>query len=368
MRGPAPYRAEAPVSRETAPHPPGGNVVPTPLRWPLALAVSLVTALIMGPLPAAAEESAPHGHRSTDHAPIGVMGDHVHRSGEWMLSYRAMRMSMNGNRTGSTRTSLGEVHARFPVAPVDMDMEMHMAGVMWAPDDRVTLMAMVPYGRIDMKHVTRMGRRFVTRANGIGDISVGALVPVLEREHAAVHVNLGVSLPTGSISERDDLPTGTARLPYPMQLGSGTFDLKAGATSSGERGHLSYGAQLLATLRTGTNDKGYRLGNRGEASAWLAWAWSPSISTSLRLAYSEWGRIHGDDDALAPAVVPTADPALQGGRRVDAFLGLNYVVRGGALDGHRFALEVGRPLHQRLDGPRLETDWVATVGWQLAFD
>lgn len=344
-------------------------MIPTLSSTPAWLATVLIT-VISSLAASAAEEptSRAHDHRASDHAPIGVMGDHTHSAGEWMLSYRAMRMSMNGNRTGSDRARLSDVHAGFPVAPVDMDMEMHMAGLMWAPSDRLTLVAMVPYARIDMKHVTRMGRRFVTRADGLGDISVGALVPFLEREHSSVHLNLGVSLPTGSISERDALPTGPARLPYPMQLGSGTFDLRPGITASGGRGRLSYGAQFMATLRTGTSNKGYRLGNRGEASAWVAWEWVPAITTSLRVAYAEWGRIDGDDDALNKRAVPTADPALQGGRRIDALLGLNYVVRRGPLDGHRFALEVGRPLHQRLDGPRLETDWTATLGWQLAFD
>ena len=39
----------------------------------------------------------------------------------------------------------------------------------------------------------------------------------------------------------------------------------------------------------------------------------------------------------------------------------------GALRGHRLALGPGAPVHQDLDGPQLETDWMATLGWQLAF-
>jgi len=34
------------------------------------------------------------------------------------------------------------------------------------------------------------------------------------------------------------------------------------------------------------------------------------------------------------------------------------------LRGHRLALEVGRPVYQNLDGPQLEADWTATLGWQ----
>ncbi len=39
--------------------------------------------------------------RADGHAPIGVMGDHMHHKGEWMLSYRYMHMDMEGNRIGT---------------------------------------------------------------------------------------------------------------------------------------------------------------------------------------------------------------------------------------------------------------------------
>jgi len=38
--------------------------------------------------------------RADGHAPIGVMGDHQHEAGEWMVSFRYMRMAMEGNGTG----------------------------------------------------------------------------------------------------------------------------------------------------------------------------------------------------------------------------------------------------------------------------
>ena len=47
---------------------------------------------------------AAHGdsaQRPDDHAPIGVMGDHTHQAGEWMLSWRRMAMTMEGNRDGT---------------------------------------------------------------------------------------------------------------------------------------------------------------------------------------------------------------------------------------------------------------------------
>jgi len=324
-----------------------------------------------------AARSAAHAHPGAHtHAPIGVMGDHVHARGEWMLSYRYSRMEMDGNRDGTNRLSTTEVLRSFPVAPTDMDMEMHMFGVMYAPADRLTLMAMLPYVRKSMNHRTRTGRRFETRSDGLGDLKLSALVPLWKNEAFGahdgplghrLHANLGLSVPTGSIKEKDDTPMGFVRLPYPMQLGSGTVDLLPGLTWNAHALGFSFGAQGTGVLRTGRNDNGYRLGHAYELTSWLARPLASWLSASVRLDWNQIFDIEGDDDRLNPRVVPTADPDLRAGRRLDVLLGLNFVVPKGPLVGHRLAVEFGLPVYQSLDGPQLETDWRLTVGWQYAF-
>jgi hypothetical protein len=321
--------------------------------------------------PALASEPGHHHHhrpRADDHAPIGVMGDHMHDAGGFMLSYRYMRMDMDGNRDDLKRVSTNGVLTDFPVAPTQMDMEMHMLGFMWAPHQRVTLTGMLPILRQDMDHVTRMGARFTTRTDGIGDVRVGGLIRLWEDETHHFHLNAGLSLPTGSIREKDDTPAGRVRLPYPMQLGSGSWDLLPGITYTGKSRHWSWGAQLGGTVRVGNNNEGYRLSDRFDSTAWVQRRWLDWLSTSVRFRYEKWGNIHGDDDSLNPALVPTADPNLRGGERIDALLGVNFlVVRSGPLAGTRFAVEGGLPVYQKLDGPQLETDWVLTAGFQYAF-
>lgn len=308
------------------------------------------------------------GGRPDGHAPIGVMGDHTHKTGEWMLSYRYMRMHMEGNRDGKDRLSSSEVLARYMVTPLEMDMDMHMVGAMYAPSDKLTLMGMLPYTEKSMKHQTRMGQRFTTRASGIGDIKLSGLYLVHNHGGQRVHLNLGVSLPTGSIDERDDTPAGSnQKLPYPMQLGSGTYDLMPGITYLGQQDDLSWGAQAIATIRLGENDNHYTLGDRLDMSAWLQRKWTDALSASVRINAQRWGDIDGADPDLNPMMIPTADPDLRAGTRADLLLGVNYYARNGVMKGHRFALELGKPVYQKLDGPQLETDWLFTAGWQYAF-
>lgn len=306
--------------------------------------------------------------RPDGHAPIGVMGDHTHKKGEFMFSYRYMFMNMDGNRDGTNSLSDSEVLEDFAIAPVDMTMEMHMFGAMYAVSEDVTLMAMVPYVTKEMEHLTRSGRRFTTNSEGIGDIKTTALYTIFDRDKQRVHLNLGVSFPTGSINERDDTPAGNDQiLPYPMQIGSGTFDLLPGITylSQSEKG--SWGAQALTTLRLGKNDNGYRLGNKYQLSGWVGRNWTDWLSTSVRLTGTTWGDIDGADDRLNPMMIPTADPDLRSGTQVNVGFGVNLYAPEGDLQGSRLAMELELPIYRDLDGPQLETDWQLTLGLQSSF-
>ena len=89
------------------------------------------------------------------HAPIGVMGDHTHGAGEYMLSYRFMTMAMKGHRQGTQSLSAEDVFGLgYDIAALDMTMDMHMIGMMHAPTDKLTLMAMVNFVEKEM-HMTR---------------------------------------------------------------------------------------------------------------------------------------------------------------------------------------------------------------------
>ncbi|MEL6199002.1 MAG: transporter [Pseudomonadota bacterium] len=326
--------------------------------------------------------------RPDDHAPLGVMGDHTHAQGEWMFSYRYMQMNMAGNRDGTSDLSPETIATTVPnrfanppmmpptlrVVPTEMTMEMHMLGAMYAPSDAVTLMAMTHYITKDMDHVTfagpagdtRLGT-FTTRASGLGDTSLSALIRLGGDTHSRFHATLGVSAPTGSIDETDEVLTPmntrpTLRLPYPMQLGSGTWDLITGLTTSSSHDGWGWGAQWRSVIRTGENSKGYTFGDEHSATGWLSWQLSPTVSLSGRLAYHDRGDVDGID-ARIMAPVQTADPDNYGLRRLDASFGANWLVGD---NGHRLAIEVGVPAWQDLNGPQLETDWTVVLGWQFA--
>lgn len=342
-----------------------------------ALAVSLSLGTALAHDEQAALSAGSISARADGHAPIGVMGDHVHKRGEWMLSVRAMRMRMEGTKSGTDDLTEAKVLQDFLVVPTRMDMDMLMFGGMYAPTDRLTLMVMGMFQSNVMDHLIRNGVTFRTRASGFGDTKLSGIFSAWRGQAmgAGHHVmlNFGASLPTGSINNSDVTPGGTVILPYPMQLGSGTVDLLPGVTYSGHRGRFSWGAQARATLRTGRNYRGYALGNRAGIGGFGAYSPRDWISASFRLDYESWGNIDGRDRAfdgqVAANLVHTVRTDNKGGQRLNALLGLNLIVPSdwGHLAGHRLAIEGGLPVWEKRDGPQMATEYVFTIGWQKAF-
>lgn len=342
------------------------------------------------------DKSKNHFHFSSSadsHAPLGVMGDHMHKKGEWMASYRFMRMDMDGNRDGTNSLSPVEIATTVPnrffgvpgqpptlrVVPTEMSMDMHMFGLMYAPTDWFNVMAMANYQDKEMDHITFQGGagtnvlgNFTTNSKGFGDTKVSGLFRLYQNSMHHIHLNAGLSLPTGSIDETDTVlaPNGmtpTLRLPYAMQLGTGTFDLLPGITYYGRHNDWTWGAQYNAEIRLeNENSEGYAWGDKHSFTTWGAYGWSKNFSTSLRINASTQNSINGiDPNIVAP--VQTANPDNFGGDVIDLGIGANYSFTSGALKGNRLAVEALMPIYRDLNGPQMETDFTIIAGWQYAF-
>ncbi len=332
------------------------------------------------------------GHGGHMHGPIGVMGRHLMPKGKFMLTYRYGHMEMNGLRLGTDDISPDTVATTIPnrffgnpgmpptlrVIPDKMTMDMHMFGAMYGVSDAVTLMAMVPYIKREMRSITYQGPVGNTvlgtstrKSEGIGDARVSATFGLLTEGPHKLNATLGLSLPTGSITETGQMftPMGmrpTRRLAYAMQLGSGTFDLLPTLTYQTGNGAMSWGAQLRGTIRLGSNDEGYSLGDEAAVTAWASYKAAPWVSLSGRIEARTLGRIDGmDPNIMMPS--SGADPDNYGGDWVTLFAGADFSPQRGALKGHKIGLELGVPIYQDLNGPMLKTDWTVAVAWRKSF-
>ena len=303
------------------------------------------------------------------HAPVAVMADHIHSEGEWMLSYRYMSMQMEGLRRGAEPTSQSEALLEYMAVPDEMQMGMHMFGAMYAPSDELTLMLMANYWDNEMDSVMKMGEMrssFSTQSNGWGDTKFSALVKGWYSGHWASHYQVGVSLPTGSINERDVTPmSDDALLGYPMQTGTGSYQAILGYTISYQAENWVSGSQVNWQVPINDNSEDYRVGNQLRLTQWLSYALNQTIGLSARLQYSYRGNYDGGDSRLNSMMAPIADSNMRGGEQYLYALGANFYFP--ELGGHRIAVEYEKPFKQSFDGLQLDTESVVTVGWQYAF-
>lgn len=306
-------------------------------------------------------------HRPDSHAPIGVMAEHTHEAGEFMLSYRYMYMDMQGMRDGTDDLSSQQVFQRgYMATPTTMDMEMHMIGGMFAPTDSLTLMLMGNYQFRNMDFQTRpgsmarrmQGSNFRQETEGWGDLTFGGLLKIYDDRSQRIHLNLLASAPVGEFNDR----------PYSMQPTTGTWDLLPGITWLWQANDLSGGAQVKGRIHLGENERDYSFGDSVEGTTWLAYRLADGASISGRVTLEYDNDINGEDRRFRGLrMAPPMDPANHGGTWLEGAIGLNLYGRQGLAKGHRLAIEALYPIYQDLNGPQMQRDWSLVVGWQKAF-
>ena len=320
-------------------------------------------------------------------------GEHIHKKGGWMFTYRTMDMHMEDNLDGSKGISSNEIVTTVPnrfygvagqpstfrVVPTKMDSRMDMFSLMYAQTDKISWMLMLHHIEKSMKCTTYMGGSgttqrgtFKTKSSGMGDTSARVLWKAFQHKYHKINLNFGVSLPTGDIDQKDIILTPMGMqpksvLPYGMQLGSGTYDLLPGFTYLGNNGYsLGWGFKYQAVMHIGENDEDYSLGDTHKFSAWGGYSFAPWIKTSIGLSYKHESDIDGIDSRIV-LPVQTADPDNYGGDTLMANWGLTLTGQNGPLAGHKIKFEYSKQLDQNQNGIQMEMDDMISVSYQRTF-
>jgi hypothetical protein len=321
------------------------------------------------------EEKKPALHfrleKATDFAPAGVLFDHTHEKGDWTFSYQYVRLERRGLLTGSDQTSQSEIDHYWGQpggsVPVSQLTNAHTVGIMYAPHDRFTFAIVLPYLEHELEQVSGVGAPLPSvKTSGIGDTRLMFLIPFIQNGSEKTHFRAGVSFPTGSINQLDpNAADPLQRLPYSMQLGSGSWDVYWGINYIGQHELLSWGGQFEGLYRINENSNGYRRGTDYHASLWIAGGLASWISTSARFEWNKRGNIRGEDTTLDKTLTPLNDNKKFGGTELFVLSGVNVLVP--IFGGQRFSFEASIPVYQSLDGPQLEADVSYTAAWQWIF-
>lgn len=357
-----------------------------------------------------AEEDHSKHPASPAMAEFSSQSHHYHGTGNFMFKYHFTRMTMKGLRDGSKKISTDQALAdpySYPMVPTTMDMNMHMFEGMYGMSDSLAFMAMMHYMSTSMKMASTTSPGLpleysTMSAKGLGDTTL----TLMYRATDQLMTNFGVGIPTGAINVAGNMTMGGStirtRLPYDMQLGSGTFDLKPSVTYALRNGPWGFGAQGEYTLRTGLNEYGYKFGNRRDAQVWLSWAMNQNTEFSTRMEVATWGHIKGSDPVITPTpastttgtTAGTADPHADhnmggttttgattttdhkghvgpsnypmntGGLRLTGFVGMSGKSNSGNFG---FSVEAGLPLYQRLEGVQMPTTAIVSSSISFSF-
>lgn len=264
------------------------------------------------------------------------------------------------NAPGETRTK-----KNFPVVPTVIRQEASVVTVGYEVNKQWRSHLTIPYIKQTTDHISVVPGYgdFKIKTSGIGDVVVSGSYKFIDTDTSRWWFTMGLSLPTGSIDEEGDTPRspGNQQLPYTMQLGSGTFDFPM-ELSYQNLGSHDYSLHFSANIRTGENDRDYRLGNHYSIGGRYKFHPWPTVQPHISLDYQYGDSIHGMDDSLrveSPFPYPASitDPDLYGGHKVGINAGISWEFS----RHYRISAELGAPLYQNLNGPQPKEDWRSSL-------
>ncbi|PCI53129.1 MAG: hypothetical protein COB36_13605 [Alphaproteobacteria bacterium] len=303
----------------------------------------------------------------------------------WKFDYSYHRLSIGGYKIGTKDVSFDDVlftpgetrtGQNYPVVPTFITQEVHGFSASYALSEQTALSILVPYILQATDHISILPGfdNFLLKSEGIGDIAFNASHQKHINTKAILKFSAGVRIPVGSINNTGDTPRngiGTLeRLPYTMQIGSGTFDTAFALQYVCVEDELTYGATINSVVRTGKNKNDYRLGNNIGVGLWAQYAFNHWVQPAIRVNVRHIGEIKGRDASL---LVPTAfpfpasitNPSNYGGEKANIALSLRSCPKKGCEIS--FNVEYGKPLYQNLNGVQPKEKSNFSIGAAIKF-
>lgn len=268
---------------------------------------------------------------------LGVEIEDIVEKNRWFLAYDLKYLDVGQYQQGTNRLSFDDVQfnpgetrtdSNYPIVPTFIRQTVHAFSFGREFSSEFSVGVNIPYVMQSTQHISIVPEfaEFTLRSGSVGDISIIGQYHLTRSAASHTTVGFGISMPTGSINQTGDTPragTGTLeRLPYTMQIGSGTYDLLANLSYEQDAGEWALGIEGSTTIRTGRNANAYRLGNNYGITLTARFkGWSavrPGLSVSLRTTE----RIQGRDESLViqgspfPFGASITDPDNFGGEKV----------------------------------------------------
>lgn len=320
----------------------------------------------------------------------GMMNDHVHDGGEVMAGLRFERQRYSGaNVSGTSDIADADILAAgYTTRAQEMEMDMVMLDLMYAPSDNLTLMVMPHYmwHRMEMVGIDPSNTGMAMDGDmmdghahsgiaygdvhghgtkGFGDTLVSASWRLARGTAFRAHATLGLWVPTGSVSKTN---ADGSFVHYGMQPGSGTWDAEPAITISGSHGAVGWGGQASYRWRTDeTNASGFAFGDKARATAWASYLLTSDIGLTSRVEYEHEGAIQGHYNSGHNHAAPSDRQENYGGDVLSAGMGVNWLLPIAASHRPQLGLDFSVPVLQDLNGIQLPRDWRMAVSLAQTF-
>ena len=300
---------------------------------------------------------------------LGVEIEDITGKKRWMLSYEFRFMDVANYQAGRQKLSFEEVllspgetrtNLNFPIVPTFIKQTAHAFSIGREISNAFSLNMSLPVVTQRTEHISSIAdfEEFEIKTSGIGDIALVGLYKFHRSAASSASVGFGVSFPTGPINNIGDTPregTGTLeRLPYTMQIGSGTYDFLASLSFEQDVDNWAFGIKGHTTLRTGLNENAYRLGNNYGVELTAKFKGWSSIRPGLHLSLRTTEQITGRDEQLLmpnnafPFGATIANPENYGGEKAKVGGNVRLCIRKSC--GLNINLKAAVPIYQNLNG------------------
>ncbi len=326
----------------------------------------ILTFVLTTALNSQAEETTPTETQTAVSAPATSTGPSL------FFGYSYYRFQLNGQSTANTNIY------KFGASTVDLNL----LSATWFASSEWTVVTLLPHLSNKVETIyepTAAGLNFKTTdtTNGLGDLRLMALTPVSVNPAHLTMVDVGMTLPTGSI-DKYFTSSPTQRAAYNMQMGSGTPDLIVGATVTNTQGSLVSSLRGQVTVRGGHNSNGYALGNEFQSKASSIYAMNNYVSAGAVANYKIRGAVIGKDEKYelfnsyqSPVTTISGDGhQYYHGTQATWDATLMAKLQSAAVKNMNATLEVGVPVaqgSQNKDDIKLDMDYYASASLNASF-
>ena len=291
-----------------------------------------------------------------------------HNAGTVMVEAQAMRMNMSGLRSVTSDVSLTEAVNTYGYAmlPETMTMDMYMIMPMYNFTKKLSTMVMLGYTNNKMDMTNGAGTcKSTMQTSGLTDTQVNLNYKFMDDFLVA---GMELSIPTGSTGAQTSMKMGMTCVdnamtaPYPMQIGSGTYDVAPSLAYLGGYFSYRYGALVSYKYRIGENNQGYTLGNVSKGKLWIT---RPVLNFKLNaeLDVEQHAGIDGVHSAIN-ATLPTPLVNTDNSKRLDAFLTVGAEI---PVAMTSIGLDVTFPIYQDVRGLQMKNSWSTSLSINAMF-